>query len=336
MDNEFDILFKESDEVASEEVTILEGVIEQTIQLQEEVNESLATVKRLIGDKDRTENYLKTVAPISLWRNNEYLVWNVDAYINEHKKKQQQRDYEEQEEKKDFQEKFDFITSSEHSYSKQKDNQFQNHVNKYLMSYNRMNTEKIKIKYALESALKINQRALRVVDCESESDDDELFISSTCSYHQYHSLPRAKTRQRAMSASLHFSSSPRPRTASEHITCNSNLRPAFSTILGKSPGFGSPKPSPRHHRRYTMTSSENLGRPRSALVGSGMRISDMPMRMMESCCEFSSPQQKVLMRSQYIKKSSTTSSPKHMRKFGSEFILSSSKQTTKSMQKCRY
>lgn len=327
MDIEFDNLFREIDEVSSEEVTILEGVIEQTIQLQEEVNESLETVKRLIGDKNRTENYLKTVAPISLWRNNEYLVWNIDAYINEHKRRMQ-HDYDDQEEKKDLQEKIEFI-SSEHSYSKRTQDA-QSQVNRYLMSYNRMNTEKIKIKYALESALKINQRALRQVDFDSDSDDEEL-IMSTCSYHQKHL--RRNNRVRSMSTSLHFSS-PRPRTA-EHVTCESNLRPAFSTIIGKSPGFGSPKPSPKH-RRFTMTSTDSLSRPRSAMVGSGMRISDMPSRMMESV-DFSSPQ-KVLMRSQYIRKlpSTSLSSPKH-KKFGSEFLITSSnKQLTKSMQKCRY
>lgn len=329
MDNEFDNLFEEVDGIFSEEVTILEEVIEQTIQLQEDVSESLETVKRLIGDKDRTENYLKSVAPISLWRNNEYLVWNIDAYINEHRKQSEEDD---QEEKKDLQEKIEHI-SSEHNYSKRsQDNQFQQQVNRYLMSYNRMNTEKIKIKYALESALKINQRALRQCDSmESDSEDDEIF--SACSYHKLHSLGRSRNRQRTMSTSFHFSS-PRPRTA-DHVSCESNLRPAFSTYMGKSPGFGSPKGTPKS-RRFTM-SNENFSRPRSAmLLGSGMRISDIPSRMMESV-DFSSPQ-KVLMRSQYIQKtsSSSSSSPKHTKKFGSEFLLTSNKQLTKSMQKCRY
>lgn len=308
MECDFEKIFSEIEiGVESEEITKLDGVIEQTIQLQEDVTASLETVKRLIGDK-KTENYLKTLAPISLWRNNEYLVWNIDAYINEHFPST----------KDDEEDKFDYRDNHNNFKSINEQYLFQQQVKKYLNSYSRMNTEKIKIRYALESALKINQRALRhcEVDCD---DEDDVFVSP------FHSSNKKLKKSRSMSMSLFASHTP------EHVSCQSNVRPAFSSFVGKSPGFGSPK-SVQKYRRSTMTSSFMSDEYRSG----SPNVYNSTTRMMESV-DFSTPT-KLLMRSQYIRRTASAhSTPRPNRKFDTDFLNISqhNKQINKTPQKCR-
>lgn len=306
MECDFEKLFSEI-EIESEEVSKLDGVIEQTIQLQEDVIASLETVKRLIGDK-KTENYLKTLAPISLWRNNEYLVWNIDAYINEHFPST----------KDDEEDKFDYKNYLNNTKSTHEQYLFQQQVKKYLNSYSRMNTEKIKIRYALESALKINQRALR--HCEVDyDDDDDVFVSP------FHNSNKKLKKSRSMSMSLC--------NTPEHVSCQSNARPAFSSFVGKSPGFGSPK-SVQKYRRNTMTSSFMSTEYRSKHTGSP-NVFSSTSKMMESV-DFSTPS-KLITRSQYMRSASAHSTPRPTRKFDTDFLNISqhNKQINKTPLKCR-